>query len=302
MHNLALGAVAGAVVTWAFSNIAIKAISTTGLLASFYRLWFAIPLLWLVVALVPSLRRRLNRRWLSASLLGGSLFAVHQVFFFNGLKLTSVANLTIIGALQPALVLLVAGRMFGERVTLREIGWSLVALTGVIIVIIGSTGRPGWSPLGDVLAVGNLFAFSAYFLASKKIRAQVGATEYVAGMTTVAGVWIFAASLITAQEFASPSGWEWLILLLLAIFPGTIGHFLTNWAHAHTSAFVVSIMLLAVPVLATGGAVLVLDETLGITQIVGGVMVLVAIGIIVRSTRARTGGQLAESVAETDAP
>jgi drug/metabolite transporter (DMT)-like permease len=302
LYLLGLCAVAGTVATWACSNVLIKLVSTTGLIESFYRLWFAAALLWLIPTLVPAVRQRLTRQWLRASLIGGALFGVHQIFFFNSLKLTSVANVTIIGALQPALVLLVAGPWFGERVTARAVLWAGLAVCGTTVVILGSAGTPGWSPLGDTVAVGNLFAFTAYFLASKRLRARVGALEYVIGMTTVAGVVIFGAALVTQQSFLSPHGWDWLMLLFIAVFPGTLGHFLMNWAHAHVSAFLVSIMLLAVPVLASLGAAMFLNEPLNGVQVAGGALVLTAIGIIVRSAHGPVGNELAESAAQTDAP
>ena len=142
---LALVAVAAVVAIWGLSGIAIKLTSTTGLVASFYRLWFAMPLLWSVAAGVPSIRRRLDREWLGACLVGGVLFGLHQILFFTSIKLTSVANVTIIGALQPALVLLFAGRMFRERVTLSAVAWSFLALGGTVLVVIGSAGTPAWT-------------------------------------------------------------------------------------------------------------------------------------------------------------
>lgn len=302
LYILGLCAIAGTVATWACSSVLIKLISTTGLIESFYRLWFAAALLWLIPLFVPAVRHRLTGQWLRASLVGGGLFGIHQIFFFNSLKLTSVANVTIIGALQPALVLLVAGPWFGERVTTRAVLWAVLAVGGTAVVVFGSAGTPAWSPLGDAVAVGNLFAFTAYFLASKGLRARVGALEYVIGMTTVAGVVISGAALVTRQSFLSPHGWDWLMLLFIAVFPGTIGHFLMNWAHAHVSAFLVSIMLLAVPVLASLGAAIFLNEPLNLVQVTGGALVLIAIGIIVRSTREAVGSELAESAAETDAP
>lgn len=300
--SLAVAAVATAVVTWGCSNVAIKLASTSGLVTSFYRLWFAVPILWATAAATPPIRRGLDRTWLRASIGGGVLFSVHQLLFFHALKLTNVANVAIVGALQPALVLLVAGRMFGERATLTALAWSLLALVGTTLVVAGSAGAPTWSPLGDVLAVANLFAFTGYFLFSKHIRRDVGAPEYVVGMTTVAGIVILAVALATGQDLGSPTGRDWSILLFLAVFPGTLGHFLTNWAHRHTSAFVMSVMMLAVPVLASGGAAVFLDERLVPIQVAGGVIVLLAIGMVIRSTRAETAEQLAESAAVTEAP
>jgi drug/metabolite transporter (DMT)-like permease len=245
----------------------------------------------------------MDRHWLRACLAGGALFGIHQFFFFNSLKHTSVANVSIIGALQPALVLLVAGRMFGERASLQAALWSLVALAGTAVVVAGSAGTPHWSPLGDALAVGNLVSFTAYFLASKRFRSRIGASEYLVGMTTVAGIVILVTSWLTRQDFTSPHGRDWPILFSLAVFPGTLGHFLTNWAHRHTPAFVMSMMLLAVPVLATAGAALFLGEPVGPAQIGGGIAVLFAVGVIVRSSRSEAAREeLAASAASTAAP
>ncbi len=299
----ALLAVAAAVLMWAYSNVAVKLVSVTGLVASFYRLWLAVPLLWLAAALAPAVRRQMNRQWLRACLAGGALFGIHQFFFFNSLKHTSVVNVSIIGALQPVLVLFAAARMFGERASLPAVLWSLVALAGTAVVVLGSAGAPQWSPLGDALAVGNLLSFTAYFLASKHFRSHIGASEYLIGMTTIAGVVILIAAWLTGQDFGSPHGRDWPILLSLAVFPGTLGHLLTNWAHRHTPAFVMSMMLLAAPVLATAGAALFLHEPLSPAQIGGALAVLLAVGVLVRSSRSETAREeLAASAAGTAAP
>jgi drug/metabolite transporter (DMT)-like permease len=298
-RTLAVLALGAAIVMWGLNTVAIKAISPGGLVVALYRLWFAIPLLWLTAA-APSVRGRLDAAWLRASIVGGLLFAVHQVLFFTSLKLTTVANVAIIGALQPALVLLLAGPMFGERVTPRSLGWSLAAFVGTGLVILGAIGAPAWSPAGDGVAGLNLFAFTAYFLASKRFREQVPAWEYVVGMTTVSGVVILAVALATGQDLGSPTGWEWAVIAGIAIFPGTLGHVLMNWSLAHVSAFAASMLMLAIPLVAAVAAVAFLGETIGALQIAGAAVVLVAIGNVVRSTSRPAA--LAESAATTDAP
>jgi len=299
---LGIGAVSFTVLLWGLSGVAIKATSVTGIVTAFYRTWFAIPLLWLTM-LSPRLRRGLDRDWLRASVIGGALFCVHQMLYFTSLKLTTVANVTILGALQPVLVLLLAGRMFGEVVTAGSVVWSIVAFVGTAMVMLGSSAAPTWSLLGDTLATINLFAFTGYFLASKRIRATVGAWEYVVGMTTVSGLGMAVAAGVTGQDFASPRGADWLLLAAIAIFPGTLGHALTNWAHAHVTAFVASMILLAVPVVATAGAHVFLGEPVSLLQVLGAAVVLAAVGMIVASAgRDSVRLELAESVAETDAP
>jgi len=300
MRALALAAIAGSAIVWGCSSVIIKLVSTSGLVASFYRLWLAMPLLWLLPVVMPGMRRRLTRAWLVASLAGGALFALHQVLFFSSLKLTSVANVSIIGALQPALVLVVAGPWFGERASARALIWSLVAVAGTAIVVVGSAGTPGWSLRGDGLAVANLFAFTAYFLASKRVRTGVGTAEYLLGLTTVAGIIMLAVALASGEHLGSPQGADWALLVFLALVPGTLGHFLMNWAHPHVPALVVSVMLLAVPVLAAVGAAAFLHEPINLTQAVGGAIVLGAIATIVYERPEADAEELAASAAETD--
>lgn len=300
VRALAIAAVAASALVWGCSSVIIKLISTTGLVASFYRLWIPLPLLWSLPLVLPGMRRRLTRAWLVASLAGGALFALHQILFFTSLKLTSVTNVSIIGALQPALVVIVAGPWFGERVSGRALFWSCVAVVGTVIVVVGSAGTPGWSARGDVIAVANLFAFTAYFLVSKHVRAGVGTAEYLIGMSTVAAVIILAVTVAAGENLQSPHGNDWVLLVLLALLPGTLGHFLTNWAHPHVDALVVSVMLLAVPVFAALGAAAFLDEPLNLTQVTGGIVVLAAIGTIVYERPAADAEELAASAAETD--
>ena len=296
----AVVAVVVTVALWGGSSVAIKLASTTGIVTALYRLWIAIPLLWMT-ALSPRVRRRLDREWLAASLIGGLLFATHQTLYFTALKLTTITNVSIIGALQPLLVLAVAGAMFDEHATRAAVAWSGLALAGTVLVILGSTGSTAWSPAGDGLAALNLFAFTAYFLASKRFRVRIAPWPYVIGMTTVAGVVMLGVAIATGQALGSPHGRDWLVIAGIAIFPGTLGHLLTNWAHAHAAAFVISTLLLGVPVVAAVAAALVLGEPITGAQVVGAAMVLFAIGRIVRS-----GGEeaatLAETAAETDAP
>ena len=302
----AVAAVAATVAMWGYSAVAIKLVATSGLVVAFYRVWFAVPLLWLLAAAVPSMRGRLGRDWLRGCLVGGTLFGIHQVLFFSAMKMTSVANVTIIGALQPALVALVAGPLFGERVRRLSVGWAALALLGTALVVLGSSGTPSASLQGDVLAFVNLFAFTAYFLASKRIREKVGSWEYVIGMSTVSGFVVTAAVAATGPALAIPGFTDFVILMSLAIFPGTLGHVLTNWAHAHASAFSISMMLLAVPVVSSISATFVLGETLSPLQVVGGVVVLASIAAVVATVAATAGekaaDELAESAAGTDAP
>lgn len=299
---LAYAAVATTIAMWGYSAVVIKAVPADGLVVAFYRLWFAVPLLWASALLIPSMRRRLGREWALGCLAGGACFGLHQILFFNAMKMTSVANVTIIGALQPVLVLLVAGPMFGETLHRAAVAWAGVALAGTILVVLGSVGMPAVSSAGDLLAVANLFAFTAYFLISRRVRSRVGPWEYVVGMTSVSAVIVTGAVAIAQPDLGAPRGVDYLLMLSLAVFPGTLGHVLTNWSHAHVQAFSISMMFLATPVVASVTAYLFLGETVSPMQIGGGGIVLFAIAATLAQAEDEVGEELAESAAETDAP
>src|ERR1043166_5985369 len=110
-----------------------------GLGAACSRLWLGFAFMWTGARLSG---RRITRRVLKASALGGLFFGLDVTVYFSALKLTTVANASLIAALQPALVLLVAGRWLGEHAGAREIGWTVASLAGVATVVIGSAGAP----------------------------------------------------------------------------------------------------------------------------------------------------------------
>ena len=300
--TLGLVAVCVAVSFWGYSAVAIKAVSASGAVTAFYRLWFAIPILWIFVLSTRDVRGFTRQRsWLLGSLVGGALFATHQLFFFTAVNLTSIANVTIIGALQPVLVMVVAARVFAEPASWAVVGASLMAIAGTTLVVWGSLSKAE-AGLGDLLALGNLFAFTGYFLASKRIREGVGTAEYVVGMTTVAGVVMGVACWFLEEDLLSPSPNDLLVMASLALFPGILGHVLTNWAHAHVSALRISMVLLAAPVVATASAAFFLGEAITALQLMGFLIVLSSIAVVVFSREPDEAESLAESVAGTEAP
>lgn len=272
-------AVVAAVVAWGAGNVLVKLVSFDGVVLSLYRLWIGF---FIMAALMRLAGRPVTMRAVRESLPGGLLFGVNVAMFFSALKLTSVANATLISALQPALVFTVAGPWFGERVGPRELLWTGVALAGVVLVVLASAGTPEWSPLGDTLAVGAVVTFTGYFLVSKRLRSTLGAVEYVAAMQLSAAVVVTPIALIASggrPGAGHPLDWLWLMLIVCV--SGIGGHLLVNWAHRYVDVSVSSLMMLGVPVVGAVAAWLVLGESLGPLQVAGGLIALAALAAVV---------------------
>ncbi len=268
-----------AVIVWGFGGVLVKLIAMEGLALAFLRLWLGFLVMLPVIVLA---RRRLSWEVLRRSAPGGLLLGLDVTLFFSALKLTSVANATLIGALQPALVLVVAGPWFGERVGVREVGWTLAAVAGAVVVIAGASGTPAWSPLGDLLAVGALLTFTGYFLVTKRARQTVDTLGYMTGVMLAGALVATPLALASGQDLRPPRAVDWLWLALFVLVPGAGGHILMSWAQRYVDVSVTSLLTVGMPVVAAVAALALLGEPLTVPQVLGGLVVLVAITAILR--------------------
>jgi EamA-like transporter family. len=120
------------------------------------------------------------------SLLGGLVFGVNLVFFVLSMRRTSAANAVMIGALQPVVLIGIAGPFFGERPRRSIYLWSLVAMGGVALSMVASSGDGVASRTGNLLALAGMLLFSAYFVVSKKARQVLDSMTYQLGLTLTA--------------------------------------------------------------------------------------------------------------------
>lgn len=287
-----------AVVAWGLGNNLAKYIRLPGNSLALNRLW--IGSVWFALLLL--LRGgRLSWKSLRLAAPGGVAFALDVAFFFTSLKHTSIADASIISALQPALVLLVAGRLFDERVTRRDVALIAVATVGVAGVVLGSSAAAGGTLYGNVLATGALLAWTWYFVASKQARKVLGALDYQASLTVVAAVFLTPVVLLSGQRLAPPD-WStagWIVLLVLV--PGG-GHLLMNWAHESTPIILTSTLTLGLPVVATGLAVPIFGEPVTWLQGVSMAVVLGSLGVLVTNQSRRTVEELAPIPRPVDEP
>ena len=223
------------------------------------------------------------------SLWGGLTFTADLVLFFCAVQETSIANATVIGALQPLLVLAVASRLFGERARLTEVAWGAVAVAGTALVVLGGDGGGANSTWGNVLAVGALVAWTAYFVFTKTARQELDRVRvpHRHGHRR-GGRRAPAARCSSRARSGPPTANGWLIIVYLTVVNGLLGHFLMAFAHGHVTLLTVSLLTLAIPVFAAAGAALWIDEPLTGVQVGGMAVVLVALGLVSLSTARRS--------------
>ena len=288
-----LGAAVAAMVAWGFSGIFVALTTQPALVVALERMGLGIPLIALMLAVT---RRRITWQTLWRTVPGGLFLCGDIAMFYSAVKLTSIADATIIGALQPVLVLFVAKPLFGERVTLTQVLWTLVAVMGVVAVVAGS-GPKGSDPLlGDFLATGSTCCWTGYWLISKHIRSKgvrtaaeassapteaLGTLEYTSGVMLVATAAMVPVTLLSGEHLTWGTPTDWLWMALLALIPGS-AHLVLNWAHRFVGVSISSVIVSANPVVAAGAAAVILNQRLGAVQVVGGVAAIVSVSMVAR--------------------
>ena len=274
--SLGVLAATAAAVTWGFTGIFVSKSVTEPLLLTFYRLWLAAALM-----LGASLLRRRMITWavFRSAIPAGVFLSVNLVLYVFAFRLTDVATASVIGALQPAIVLLLAGPLLGETATWRDLSWTALATIGVVTVVLGS-GRSGGNHLnGDLFATVGTLAFVGYWLAGKRARLEVGAFEYTSAVWLVAAIAITPVTLIFGPPLGQVAGGDWRWIVLLAVVPGS-GHLLMIWAHRAVDAAVSAMIGTGNVIVAATAAMTFLRQRLTAIEIAGGLVAVAAIAVL----------------------
>ncbi len=193
-------------------------------------------------------------------------------------------------ALEPLLILFLAGWFLHERIGPSLVVLSLVALGGMLLVV-SQPGSNG-TPLGVALTVAGVACCAIYtvvtrrWISSSDSTAQVVVAQqaYALGFAfvLVAAVWLLGGAV--RPENVSPAGWA------SAIGSGVLYYGLAYWLYLSAlrtvPASIAAVSFYLIPVFGVAGGFMFLGDRLQPSQWAGVVVVLVAIAVILRRTSA----------------
>lgn len=262
---------------WGASGVLAKAIDLDSLVVVAYRFWTSTVIF---LAFLAFRGRPLSLYKLKRALPGGIGLALDVAFFFSAIKLTAVANATVILAMQPVVMLYLSTKLLGERVKMSQVVWSGVAIMGIVVLLFGSSGLPEANWRGDLLAAGAILAWTAYMYFSKTTQDVLDPVEYTAATGLIAAAFNTPLIFLFGQTWALPSSADLGYLALMVFGSGLAAHLLMNWSLTRIPVWVGSVMSLLIPAGATLMAWTFLDESITILQGVGIGLTLLALGAI----------------------
>jgi len=236
-RSLPLVVMAVVVVVWGLGPPITKLVTAPPLIGTFIRFGISSPLLLVVLAVRG---RVLSRKVLLATALPGLSFGINLIFVFSALQEATVSVLSTVVAMQPALLLVLAGPLFREYPSGRQLAFTLLGVVGAVGVILGAGSQVGSSWLGVGFAALALVTFTLYFVLTRLARVddEVDPIEWMAGIN----IWSFLSTIVPILFLADRSDWaqfggiDWLWISVVAFVTGVFGHVLMTWLHGHLEA------------------------------------------------------------------
>ena len=207
-------------IIWGVNNVVVKSAlrDFSPLAFNAVRFTFASTVLCLIVLFTEKsfrVERRDVGRIVITGILGNTLY---QILYINGINLSTAGNITVMLALMPVCVAILAKLFGGEDI--RPLGWAgiLVSLAGVVIVALGSGAKLDFSSRtlrGDLMTLTGVFCWSAYTILSKPLVRKYSPAR-VTALTMVSGtvcLVLYAIPYLRAQDWMKirPASWAGLI-------------------------------------------------------------------------------------------
>jgi drug/metabolite transporter (DMT)-like permease len=199
------------------------------------------------------------------SLLKCAIFGVaaNQLFFFNGLSMTSTISASIIMTTNPIIVLIASYLILHEPATRMKIAGVFMGSIGAILLIMRND--VSWSAgsfLGDFLVFLNAVSYGVYLILVKPLMRRYKALTITKWIFLIGLIMIipFGIGDVLAVNWAAMPTSAWLSIIYVIIFTTVLAYLLNMWALKFLSPTVVSYYVYLQPLFATIIAVIFLNE------------------------------------------
>ena len=219
----------------------------------------------------------------------GIALAAHFALWIGSLEYTSVAVSTLLVTTTPIWTALFDA--FVRKRPLSRLGTAAFVVGGIGLLLVVGIDRtpapyPGHALLGDALAVLGSIAIGVYLLLVRDVRAALSTRSIV----THTFSWAALALLVAALAFRQPApplhdATAWGGILAMALISQLLGHTAINASLRNFTPNAVSFATLLEPVFAGALALAIFGEPIPALALLGGVLLLAAIGVVLREER-----------------
>jgi drug/metabolite transporter (DMT)-like permease len=236
----------------------------------------AVPLLVLAQLVEKPDWRAVLRRWPVLLLLSSLGMSGYTLLLYSALQHTSALNASLVTAANPALILVLAVVLLGDRP--RPLSWAGIALglSGVLLVLTGGNLQRLLTfsiNTGELLIVGAITVWGLYTIIARRLG--IPAITSTAVQVAMAAVILLPFAVATGAGLPATASEGWS-LAFIAVFPSLGSYLLWNLALKRTTAANAGNYLNLIAVF-TAIITVALGQPITVPQIVGGVLVITGV-------------------------
>lgn len=267
----------------AFGPWMVRLADTGPLAAGFWRMAIAAPLLLLLCPVTRQPLPRSGKGIIAAIFLAGTAFALDLASWHEGIVRTSLANSTLVGN-ATTFSFAAWGFWVARRWPDRNAAMTLtLALAGMTLLMSRSYELSLRNLTGDLLCLLAAGFYTIYLIAIGKLRGHLAPLPTLALATTAGMVPALIVALIGEGDIWPQ---DWTPLIGLALSSQLVGQGLVVYAVGHLEPIVVGLCLLVQPLVAGTIGWIIYDERLGLTGLMGALMIAAALVLIRRPANA----------------
>ena len=248
---------------------------------AFWRMAIASAALWIYSAFFSYSSTKYNNTRLVY--LAGASLAMHFIFWFGALKLTSIANTTVLGIVAPGFTLLIEKLVYGKKINAFSALSLIIIFIGCIIVQGSDLGRFSGEGLGNIMAIISAVFLGVVFLIGSKVRQDTGVLTYTKNLFTVSAVVLLFCSLLLNNPIFNYSIDNYFWLGMLGIVPTLIGHTIFSYSIKYVSPTIIASIPLGEPIIASILAFVLFNEGISSHVFIGGVVIAVGLILLIKN-------------------
>ncbi len=230
------------------------------------------------------------RRYLFLSLLGVSL--INTLNYRAGIT-TGATNIALIATSSPVFIAFISCAIMHDRLSRQQCVGLIIALVGVAVLVTRGSLDVLWGLTfteGDLWALLGAVTFAVYTI---QLRFRPEGMPPVAFLTIIFGIGTLGLTPFLGWDILMGNGhWPSLpqfgCLVYIALFASVIGFFFWNRAIDLIGPIRSGVIYYSIPLFSSIEATLLLDESISLPQIVGGVFIIGGILFSTLDTLRRT--------------
>ena len=238
-----------------------------------------------------------RQTWRTLTLIAITGVLGYQLFFMNGMRFTAAGDASLIITFNPVFTVLLAAPMLGQQITRKMFVGLFCGFIGVAVVT-------GWSPNTDIPFEDRILGDFMILLASlnwamttnntKRMMEQRNGEQKATTLEIV--VWYSLIGTFLLTPFAAWETWQhgipeptltdWYAIIYLAAISTVLAYYWFAIGVEKLGATAASSYIFLMPVFGVLGGVILLNENIGWTLLVGFILIVIGVRVVQRESEA----------------